>query len=152
MTDKHIDQTYYLGLLGFLMSAKQHLVDISGEFGLSGIQAITLLLLNESKPHPMKSFCILYHCDASNITGIIDGLEKKGLVSRQSDNHDRRIKVIQLEEAGKKLQRSIIEKLDASRNSLFDPLSELEIQQLIHILEKFSAVVMPPDCKSQSVD
>ncbi len=120
------------------MNAKQHIVAIGAEFGLSSIQAITLLLTDSSKPRPMKNFCTLYNCDASNITGIVDGLEQKGLVSRQNDPKDRRIKIICLELAGKKMQRAIIERLSTDNGFLFDPLSETEARQFVKIIEKLA--------------
>jgi DNA-binding MarR family transcriptional regulator len=139
MPHERISQNFYLALLEFLMSAKQHMVSIGNDFGLTSIQAVTLLLLDESKPRPMKNFCTLYHCDASNITGIVDGLEKKGLVSRQNAPADRRIKVIQLEAAGKKLQLAMLDRLDDGRGFLFSPLNADETQQFIHIIKKIAA-------------
>ncbi len=121
------------------MTAKQHIVAIGGEFGLTSIQAVTLLLLDATTPRPMKNFCTVYHCDASNITGIVDGLESKGLVSRQSDAHDRRIKVIQLESAGQRMQQRILERLAADSGYLFDPLNATEVQQFVRIVEKLAA-------------
>lgn len=121
------------------MNVKQNIVTIGAEFGLSSIQAITLLLTDSGKPRPMKNFCTLYNCDASNITGIIDGLEQKGLVSRQNDPKDRRIKIICLEPSGKKMQRAIIERLSTNNGFLFDPLSETEARQFVSIIEKFAA-------------
>jgi DNA-binding MarR family transcriptional regulator len=147
MYRQRISQHFYLALLEFLMSAKQHLMSIGNELGLSSIQAVTLLLLDEHQPRPMKSFCALFHCDASNITGIMDGLEKKGLVSRQNDLHDRRIKVIQLESAGKQLQQVILTKLDADRGFLFDPLTDAEQQQLITIIEKLAPTSLTTQTK-----
>jgi len=138
MKDTHISHHFYLSLLEFLLTSKQHIVAIGDEFGLTSIQAITLLLVDEHQPRPMKNFCMLYHCDASNITGIVDGLEKKGLVSRQNDPNDRRVKVICLEPAGKKLQQTIIERLDDVNGFLFDPLNDTEKRQFAHIVEKIA--------------
>ena len=125
------------------MTAKQHIVAIGAEFDLTSLQAVTLLLIDEHQPRPMKSFCTLFHCDASNVTGIVDGLEKKGLVSRQSDLSDRRIKVIRLETKGKKLQRTIIERLSTDNGFLFDPLEPEETQQFVRIVEKIAAAAAP---------
>lgn len=136
---------FYLSLLEFLLSAKQHIIAIGSEFGLTNIQAITLLLIDNTNPRPMKNFCLLYHCDASNITGIVDGLEKKGLVSRRNDPNDRRIKVIQLELAGRKLQQAIIQRLSANNSFLLDPLSDDEKQQFVHIVEKLAAINSAPN-------
>lgn len=127
------------------MNAKQHIVAIGAEFGLSSIQAVTLLLTEENQPRPMKSFCLLYHCDASNITGIVDGLEQKRLVSRQNDPNDRRVKVIKLEPAGKKLQQIIIKRLSERSGFLFDPLTDAEARQLVTIVEKLGSLAKLPD-------
>ena len=127
------------------MNAKQHIVAIGSEFGLSSIQAVTLLLVDEDQPRPMKSFCILYHCDASNITGIVDGLEQKQLVSRQNDPNDRRIKVIKLEPAGKRLQQIIIKRLGEQSGFLFDPLTDSEARQFVTIVEKLGSLAKLPD-------
>lgn len=130
--------TFYLHLLEFLMTAKQHIVAVGNEFGLTGIQAITLMLIDADAPRPMKSFCVLYHCDASNVTGIVDGLENKGLISRQNDPNDRRVKVIQLEAAGKRLQQTILKRLIADSSYLFDPLNPSETDQFVRIVEKLA--------------
>src|SRR5207247_2019312 len=96
--------TFYFALVSFLLQAKQQVVAISGEFGLTSIQALTLLQVDTIEAPSMSSFCKLYDCDASNITGIIDGLEQKGLVARRPHPSDRRIKIIHLEKAGKAMQ------------------------------------------------
>jgi DNA-binding MarR family transcriptional regulator len=111
---------------------------IGNEFDLTSTQAITLLLIDEGQPRPMKNFCLLFHCDASNITGIVDGLEKKGLVSRQNDPSDRRIKVIRLEPAGKRMQQAIIEQLETANDFMLGNLTSVEQQQFITIVQKLA--------------
>lgn len=136
---RHISHKFYLSLLEFVLSYRQQLIAVGAEYGLTAIQTITLLLLNDSQPQPMKNFCMEFRCDASNITGIIDGLEKKGLVSRQNDPTDRRVKVIQLERTGKALQVLILERLRNENNFLFETLTDSEIEQFEHIIEKIAA-------------
>ena len=135
------NEQFYLALIEFLMIAKQNIMAIGGEFGLTSIQTVTLLLLDDSNPRPMKSFCTFYHCDASNVTGIMDGLEKKNLVSRQSDMNDRRVKVIHLEESGRTTKKAILERLATFDGILFDPLSEKESTQFVRIISKIAATL-----------
>jgi DNA-binding MarR family transcriptional regulator len=104
MDQTNLGTKFYISLLRFLLSAKQHIIAIGSEHGLSGIQAITLLLLEENAACPMKQLGKVFHCDASNITGIVDGLENKGLVTRESDPNDRRVKTICICPAGRKLR------------------------------------------------
>jgi DNA-binding MarR family transcriptional regulator len=129
---------FYFSLLEFLLSAKQHVVAVGAEFGLSSIQAITLLLIDEDHPRPMKNFCMLFHCDASNVTGIVDGLEQRKLVERRNNPKDRRVKEVCITPAGKRMQEQIIDRLAADNGFLFDPLSDAEAGQFVHIVEKIA--------------
>jgi DNA-binding MarR family transcriptional regulator len=134
---------FYLSLLGFLLNAKQHLIAVSNDFGLTNIQAATLLLLDDARSCPMKSLGQLFHCDASNVTGIVDGLERKGLVERRNDPRDRRIKTIHICPAGKQLQAHILDALSHDTDFLFDALSPDETKQFVRLVEKLNAHKKP---------
>jgi DNA-binding MarR family transcriptional regulator len=146
MKKSHLPEDFYLSLTEFLLHAKQQIVGLSAEFGLSSMQALTLLLTGTSEPRPMNSFCKLYDCDASNITGIIDGLEQKGLVSRQPHPNDRRIKVIRLEPAGEKLRKTIAKRLSSQSDSLFNGLSTAEVEHLARLIQKVASASAPKTC------
>jgi len=146
MDQTNIGSKFYTSLLQFLLSAKQHIVEIGNDHGLSSIQAITLLILEENVACPMKKLGQLFHCDASNVTGIIDGLENKGLVMRVSDPKDRRIKTIAICPAGKKMQKTILNQLSCNNGFLFDPLTADEAKQFIHIMAKLAPTKKPADC------
>src|SRR2546430_16834185 len=62
------------------------------ELGLTFAQAHALRLLEPDRPSPMSSLAELLVCDASNVTGIADRLEARGLVERRSGGKDRRVK------------------------------------------------------------
>ena len=48
-------------------------------------------------------------CDASNVTGIVDRLEKRGLVERRSAEGDRRVKALTITPAGLELREVVLE-------------------------------------------
>jgi DNA-binding MarR family transcriptional regulator len=52
----------------------------------------------------MKAVADRMHCDASNLTGIVDRLEARGLVVRRSHPTDRRVKELVLTDAGERLR------------------------------------------------
>jgi DNA-binding MarR family transcriptional regulator len=52
----------------------------------------------------MKAAADRMHCDASNLTGIVDRLEARGLVMRRSHPTDRRVKELVLTDAGERLR------------------------------------------------
>ena len=58
--------------------------------GLTSTQAKVLAQLDG--PLPMRGLAALLVCDASNVTGIVDRLEARGLVRREADTADRRVK------------------------------------------------------------
>jgi MarR family transcriptional regulator, organic hydroperoxide resistance regulator len=47
-------------------------------------------------------------CDASNVTGLVDRLEARGLVERRSSEHDRRVKALTLTPAGVALRDQVL--------------------------------------------
>jgi DNA-binding MarR family transcriptional regulator len=142
-TPQSVHSSFYISLLEFLLHAKQQVISIGDELGLTGLQAITLLMIDEHHPRAMKNFCLLFHCDASNITGIVDGLEQKGMVSRQNDPQDRRIKTVRLEPAGKRAQQYIVAQLEAQSDLLFGALSDTELKQFAGIIAKLAPTKKP---------
>ena len=50
-------------------------------------------------------------CDASNVTGIVDRLEARGLVERRPDPGDRRVKMLALTDEGVALRDEIVRRL-----------------------------------------
>jgi DNA-binding MarR family transcriptional regulator len=77
------------------------------ELGLTFAQAHALRLLEPDRPSPMSSLAELLVCDASNITGIADRLEARGLVERRSVGADRRVKTLALTPAGVELRARV---------------------------------------------
>ena len=50
-------------------------------------------------------------CDASNVTGIVDRLETRGLVERTACPHDRRIRIVRLTPRGAKIRARIVARM-----------------------------------------
>ncbi len=55
----------------------------------------------------MRTAASRLHCDASNLTGIVDRLEKRGLVQRRIVPLDRRVKELVLTDTGRELQERL---------------------------------------------
>ena len=77
------------------------------ELGLTFAQAHALRLLDPERPSPMSSLAELLVCDASNVTGIADRLEARGLIERRSSGADRRVKTLALTPAGVELRARV---------------------------------------------
>ncbi len=101
---------------------------------LSPPQGITLKMLAET-PLPMRAIADVLTCDASNMTGIADRLEERGLVERTTDATDRRVKLLQITEAG----RAVLASIDAPLSSELSGLGSLtddERAQLADLLHR----------------
>ncbi len=77
-------------------------IDIAHEVGVT--PSILGALLHLDHPQPMGRMAELLHCDPSNVTGIVDTLEERNLAKRKPSEADRRVKVVELTAAGKKLR------------------------------------------------
>src|ERR671925_1860527 len=85
------------GLLWRIMQAnKPRLVALAQEFGLSPAQLHALRLIEPGAELPMSSLAGKLFCDASNVTGIVDRLEARGLIERRPATYDRRGKLLLL--------------------------------------------------------
>jgi DNA-binding MarR family transcriptional regulator len=84
---------------------------------LTGAQAKVLGLLRLG-PLPMRQIAQTLSCEPSNITGIVDRLEGRGLVERQADPGDRRIKLVAATPAGRDASSELRESLRFAREPL----------------------------------
>jgi DNA-binding MarR family transcriptional regulator len=79
------------------------------EYGLTFPQAHALRLLDPERPLPMNEIADRLVCDASNVTGIADRLESRGLIERRAGAGDRRVKMLALTAAGAEARERVIE-------------------------------------------
>jgi DNA-binding MarR family transcriptional regulator len=79
-----------------------------GGLGISFPQAYALRLLDPEEPMPMSALADRLFCDASNVTGIVDRLEARGLVERRSAEGDRRVKALGITPAGVELRNEVL--------------------------------------------
>ena len=115
-----------------------------GKLGLSFAQAHALRLLDPDEPMPMSSLADRLFCDASNVTGIADRLEARGLVRRQSTEGDRRVKALTITSAGTKLREQVMELMSQPPDAIA-ALSEADQRALRDILARAVSNLRPPD-------
>lgn len=93
-----------------MISTKQRLIAMGREFDLAPQQMIALRILGGGG-RPMGELAGFLGCDSSNVTGITDRLEERGLVRREAAESDRRVKLLVLTAKGEKLRTKITERL-----------------------------------------
>lgn len=88
---------------------RPRLARVAGEFGLSPPQLFALKTLDPDNPVPMSTLASALHCDNSNVTGLVDGLESQGLVERRPGEHDRRVRMLVVTERGAAVRSRLVE-------------------------------------------
>jgi DNA-binding MarR family transcriptional regulator len=78
------------------------------QLGLGFAQAHALRMLDPDEPIAMSALAERLFCDASNVTGLVDRLEARGLVERGSAANDRRVKALTLTPAGVALRDQVM--------------------------------------------
>lgn len=73
-----------------------------------------------------------------NMTVLVDGLEKEGLVRRVGHQHDRRIKLVELTPIGKQVAEQEVGPSLASAATLFDDFTADERASFLKLLEKLA--------------
>jgi MarR family transcriptional regulator, organic hydroperoxide resistance regulator len=92
-------------------ASKRRFHAVASDFDLSPPQVRALGVLDPEQPVPMSELAEALHCDNSNVTGIVDRLEDRGLVERRSASHDRRVKMLVVTERGAALRERLAERL-----------------------------------------
>ncbi|MFI8853529.1 MarR family transcriptional regulator [Streptomyces sp. 891-h] len=96
----------------------------AAEHALTGAQARVLALLAR-EPTPMRQLARHLKCEPSNVTGIVDRLESRGLVERRPDPADRRVKIAAATEEGRATAARLRGELDFAG----EPLQELTLAE-----------------------
>jgi DNA-binding MarR family transcriptional regulator len=98
---------------------------------------------SEGQGVPIGSLAEVLHCHGSNVTGMVDRLEARGLVVRQPSSTDRRVKFVALTPAGSVLRDKVIELARQPVRALLDQLSGDQLETLSELLGKACAGLAP---------
>lgn len=94
-----------------LMRHKTRFAEDVVELGLTPIQARALLCISPEAPCTMSEVAQELSCGPSNITGVVDKLEARGLVERRAHRDDRRSKTVALTRKGGAMRRRLTDRL-----------------------------------------
>jgi len=93
------------GLLEVAKRTHEVMVAVAARHDLTAQQVGLLRVLDE--PVSMRAFAEELSCDPSNVTGLVDRVERLGLVDRVADPDDRRIRMLTLTPKGRRLREKI---------------------------------------------
>jgi DNA-binding MarR family transcriptional regulator len=111
------------------------LPSVAAELDLSPAQCHVLHLIEPGRPVPMGQLAETLACDASNVTGLVDRLESRGLVCRRPSPVDRRVKVLDLTPTGSRL-RTLLQDRMTKPPAALQRLSVRDQRTLVRILTR----------------
>ncbi len=122
-------------LVRFFFTQRSSLPPVAADLELSPAQCHVLHLIEPDRPIPMGQLAETLACDASNVTGLVDRLESRGLLRRRPSTEDRRVKVLVLTRTGCRLRTLLLERMTAPPAAL-ERLSLRERRALVRILTR----------------
>jgi DNA-binding MarR family transcriptional regulator len=130
----------WVRFLRFNLASNKRLQNDLERLGLTLPQFYVLATLGYSGGLPFGEIGEKMMVTVSNLTGIVDRLEEKKLVSRQRDARDRRVVRVILTEKGTKLYKSTIPLFEKSISQFFSPLDKPQQKKLASLLRKLIRV------------
>lgn len=124
-------------VLELILRVKVAIQELADMRGITRIQASILHSIAHKGELTMGQLAEIAHCDASNITGLVDRLVAQNLVSRTESQRDRRVKTLRLTAEGQRLTKEIMDALPAALGC--SRLSETERRELVLLTKKMLA-------------
>ena len=125
---------------------------MSRQFGLTGQQSLVIRLLLNNGSMSSADLSRLMYVTPSNMTGIIDRLEKKDLIERVRKEGDRRVALITLTASGKTMSERIPDPIE---KKIISELADLEmdhVQLLAMAMNQILNLIDTADIEAESLE
>jgi DNA-binding MarR family transcriptional regulator len=122
-------------IVQLFFAQRANLPPLAAELELSPAQCHVLHLIKPGHEVPMGRLADVLACDASNVTGLVDRLESRGLVLRRQAEKDRRVKVLGLTPKGCRLRQELLDRMTHPPEVL-ERLSVREQRALVRLLAR----------------
>jgi len=120
---------------------------VSRQFGLTGPQSVVLRNLLNNGAMSSADLSRIAYVTPSNITGIIDRLENKGLAERIRLKDDRRVALITLTQSGRELSKILPDPIEERFISRIDNMDTEHIKVLGESINQLLDMGEKKDCK-----
>ena len=127
--------------INYLLTVAQHEVFVVfserlAEFGVTpGQYGILNCLWSQGSATP-KEIAQTLRLENSTVSGMLDKLQKRGLVTRVLDPNDRRSIRVEASEAGKAIREDVLRTVDELNQAVLAPFTAQQRQQLLELLRR----------------
>ena len=126
----------WIRFLRFNLISNKKLQDALEKLDLTPPQFYVLATIGYAGGLPFGEIGEKMMVTVSNLTGIVDRLEEKGVVGRERDVRDRRIVRVRMTEKGAKLYKNTIPLFEKCIAQFFAPLDKSQQKELSSLLRK----------------
>lgn len=99
---------------------------------------------DETDPATPAALAEMAGVTRATMTGLLNTLERDGLIAREADPHDRRLIRVQLTAEGNDFLETLVSPWFANVGDMISPLSEAECAQLVFLLQKLQRHLTTP--------
>ena len=124
-------------LLRTTLSMKRAMGALFAEAGLTGAQFHTLVRIPD-EGIPLTRLAARSWADPGNASGVVDRLERDGMVERRPAGHDRRVVLVHATPAGRALVSRLWPEYVSGIHRIMEPLSAEEQARLSELLERLA--------------
>ncbi len=103
--------------------------------GITPVQYAALYAVHEQPGLDQRTLASSIGFDTSTIGGVIDRLERRGLIERQASPSDRRVRLLQVTPEGQALLGEVIPGMLKTQQRILAPLSAAERPQFLAMLK-----------------
>jgi DNA-binding MarR family transcriptional regulator len=123
---------------------------VENQIDLTREQWVFLVKLHKKDGISQHELASITERDKTSLTRFVKTMERKNLVKRKVSESDKRIKLVCLTEKGKEVYKKSLPIMQKTIQELQQGLSELEVQMVISILQKFQTNISQKSqhCKS----
>lgn len=149
--DLALDHRVIAALRRIIRAIDVHSRHLMERFGVTGPQLMALQELARLGQVPVGVLARNVHVSHPTMTGILDRLEKRGLVQRIRDNHDRRRMTAAATKEGLKVLEAAPSPLQDRFRSEFSRLEEWEQTQMLATLQRIAAMMAAEELEAAPV-
>jgi DNA-binding MarR family transcriptional regulator len=106
--------------------------------GLSMWGYVALSRLAVEPPSTQQALAVAIGHDKTRLIGVLDGLERDGLVTRSPDPSDRRVRLVRITDAGRARLTDVVGEIRAMEAELLAPLPSSERDALLAALARLA--------------
>jgi DNA-binding MarR family transcriptional regulator len=108
----------------------------TAEHAITPVQFAALIATHEQPGMDQRTLAETIGFDTSTIGGVIDRLERRGLIQRNLAPHDRRVRLLTVTPAGEALLAQVLPGVRTTQERILAPLSEAERPVFMALLHK----------------